>query len=107
MGRDSFLLLMSPSLVLGVLFLQLRRITEDDGGDVGSGVGAVNRPGETVVNQPRQQAAVIDMSVGKENSVDTGRRHGELVPVPMEELPLLAETAIDKEAEAVSLDEET
>jgi hypothetical protein len=52
---------------LGVVFLDAAAVGKQDATEVGSGLRAVDRPLETVTNEPRDGAAVVDMGVSKKD----------------------------------------
>ena len=60
---------------------------------------------EAVVNEPWEEAAVVEVGVGEEDEIEVVGRDRERVPVPVEEGPLLMESAVDEAAQAVGLDE--
>ena len=57
--------LVALAFVLGVLFLEMRRIEEDDARDFRCGARAVNRSLEPLPDQLGQQAAMVQVSVSQ------------------------------------------
>jgi hypothetical protein len=58
-------------------FLNRRAVGEQDAGEVGRGGCRVDRPGEAVPDELRQEARVIDMGVALEDGVDRVGLEGE------------------------------
>ena len=73
---------MSLSLELGILLLQVSGIHEDDLDDIVCGVRAVYLACEPLSYQLGQQAGMVEMGVGEEDSVNSMGRDGKGVPVP-------------------------
>ena len=59
---------------LGVFFLQLRRVGEHDPRELGGGRRAEDPAAETLADEPRQKAAVIEMRVRQDDRADGCRR---------------------------------
>jgi len=96
--------LVSFALVFGVFFLEPGGVQHDDAGDLGGRGGAVHRPGESLLDQFGQQAAMVQVGVGQEHRVDTGGGEVEWFPVALFELPFLIQAAIDQQPRSVDFE---
>ena len=93
--------------VAGVLLLQVGAVPQDDGRQVGGLGGARHPAAETVLDQPRQVAGVVEVGMGEHDVVDACRVDGEGVPVaaPVDRQALV-EPGVDQHADAAGLHEE-
>lgn len=60
----------APLFELSVLFLQAGGIEKDDLGDIGGGFGAVDVAAETLFDQLGDEAGVVEVGVGDQDSID-------------------------------------
>ena len=66
----------------GVLLLKMACVRQQDAAEIRRCVGAQNRPRETLLNQQWQIARVIEMGMGKDDSLDAAGIDGKPCPVP-------------------------
>jgi hypothetical protein len=78
--------------VLGVVRLDVRAVEEEDSAEVARGVGRVDRAVESILAERGDIAAVVDVGVGENETVDAGGIDGEhsiplrcLLPSPLKE----------------------
>ena len=87
-----------------IAFLQVGTVPEDDLGDRGGPLGADDGAGETVADQPRQIAGVIEVGMGEDDRVDRVRVDGQRGPVEFAQvLDPLEQTAVDQDPGVVGL----
>ncbi|CAD5378627.1 hypothetical protein OF001_U330003 [Pseudomonas sp. OF001] len=80
-----------------VLLLQLAAVRQQDFCQGACRWRAINRPAESFLNESRQVAAVIKMSVRQHDSVDLGRSDWKGLPVTLtQSFHSLEETAVDQ-----------
>jgi len=95
-----------PLSALGVLFLEVRGILEEDGGEFDGGWIGEDRAAIAVTNEAGKPAGVVEMRVGKDDVIDGCRFDRERLPVALLEIVgALKESAIDKQAFACGFDE--
>ncbi len=92
--------LVATSLVLGVFLLDVAGVLEEDLGGFDGGGGGVDATSETVADEPRQIAGVIEMGVGEEDGIDAVRGDREGIPVTPEQFSFLVDAAVDQDAGA-------
>src|SRR5262245_1536329 len=80
--------------VVGVFFLNLRRVLEHDGSEIARGRSAVDRSGETLTDQVGQVAAVVDVSMTEDDEADVPGIEGEFAVAAMR----LGTTALEQAA---------
>jgi hypothetical protein len=105
--RQRRFMLRRPGLVgvSGVLFLQPRRIWEQDARQFDRRRRAVDRPVEAVTRESRQIACVVNVRVSQDHRVDRRRVEGERFPVPQPQfLQALEQPAINHRAVSVNFD---
>ena len=68
--------------VVGVLLLALGRIEQDDLGELVGGVGAVDRAGVALADDPRQVADVVEVGVREHDGVERLDVERRRLPVP-------------------------
>ncbi len=84
---------------LGVLFLDVRGVVEDDPGQFGRRARAEHPAAEALADEPRQVAAVIEVRVGEHHGPNRVGADGEGLPVAFaQELEALEEAAVDEHA---------
>jgi hypothetical protein len=93
------------AFVLGVFFLQLGAIEQDDSGYLGGGLGAEDSALESLAYQLGQQAAVVQMRMCQQDRIDALRRHRKGVPVPHPEMSFLVKSAIDEQPRSIGLEQ--
>ena len=89
--------LLVPVVKIGVFFLQMPGVRKDDSAQVNRGRRGIDRTAEAFPHQPWNPAAVIEVGVGQDHCIDTGRRDRHGLPVTLP--PLLGpleHTAIDQ-----------
>src|SRR5262249_48155506 len=67
--------------VARILFLDVRRVGQDQAAELLRGRRAENTAPEAVLDEPGQVAAVIQVRVGEDHRVDGARGHRERLPV--------------------------
>ncbi|MPM75061.1 hypothetical protein SDC9_122052 [bioreactor metagenome] len=93
--------------VLGVALLEVGRVPQDDLGECRRALGRPDVPGEPVLDQPRQVAAVVHVGVGEHHVVDVGRIHREGGPVHRAPVLLaLVHPRVDEDAPPADGEEE-
>ena len=91
---------------LGVLFLQLRSVFEHDPGEVFGRRRTPDPSLETLCDQPRQKAAVIEVRVRENHRLDGIRPDRKRLPVSLTEiLQSLKEATIDEQPSPVHLEQ--
>src|SRR3954452_9727946 len=91
---------------LRILFLDVRRIRQHEAAQLRRGGRAIDRPLETLRDETRQPAGVIDVRVGEDDGVDGVGRDRQRAPIALAQLlETLEQTAIDEDALAVNVDE--
>jgi len=69
-------------------------------------MGGVNPATKSVPYQSGQQAAVVDMGMGKKNSIDSSRIKGEIMKIPAPQfLSPLEHAAVDEHLSSVEAEE--
>lgn len=91
-------------LVRGVLFLNAGGITHDDARKVNARWRGEDSSLEAVPDEAGNEAAVIEVSVGKEEKINAGGIEGPILPVPRLPGTLLEEPAVDEDAPAASVE---
>ena len=87
--------------LIGLAFLQVARIAQDDAAQILSGRRCDHLAAITLIDQPGQIAAVIKVGVGQHYPVDTRGRHGQRPPVTLaQHLETLKEAAVDQQPTA-------
>lgn len=95
-----------PIGVLGILFLQMSAVEEDQPGYVEGSSGCVNRPGEAFSDKPGEITAVIEMRVSKHNFPDRSWIDGKALPVELAQLSrTLKQSAVDHETPVFIVEE--
>ena len=80
-----------------VLFLQVRAVREEQGGEVAGALGAQDAPDQALPDEPRQVSGVIDVRMRQHDRVQPAC--GPLRPVPVAQLaPSLEQPGIDQDA---------
>ena len=69
--------LLPARLALGELLVELARVEQDERGQLDGAGGGVDRSFVPVLDQQRQQAAVVEMGMGQQHGVEIGRIEGE------------------------------
>ena len=82
-------------LPLGVALLDVGRVPEHDGHELGGEAGGVDGPGEPLFGQQGNAARVVDVGVGDQHRVDIAR--GEVQGVVVVLVPALLQSAVDEE----------
>ena len=91
----------------GVLLLQVGAVAQDDGGQIGGVASADDATAEPLADEPRQVAAMVEVSMGEHHRVQTGGRNREWGPVPTPQRgDALVEACVDQHPPSTSLDEE-
>ncbi len=81
-----------------VLLLQMPTVGQQNVAKVAGRTGAMDRPLESVANEERQTARVVEMGVGQDDRIDPFRVYRELLPVAQAQLlEALKEAAIDED----------
>ena len=94
-----------PVRELGVLLLQMPRVSQEDRAEVDRGTRAVDGTSEAALDQQRQIAGVVEMGVGENNGVDTARFDRERRPIlEAQRLEALKQTAVDEDLMVLMLD---
>ena len=87
--------------VLRLFFVEVPTVGKDHGCQLVCARGAPDRTAETHPDEPRQEATMVDVSVGEQHGVDRGRVDRELVPVREAEFfATLEESAVDQDPTA-------
>ena len=90
----------------GILLLEMAAVGQQDPAEIGRRLRATRLASEAVAHQGRQVAGVIQMGMGQDDAVDTGRQDGKGCPVPEAELlQPLEQAAIHEEARRVERQE--
>jgi hypothetical protein len=93
--------------VLGVLLLQVRRVPQHDRCHLGGAGGAVHRPREPFLHQPRQPATVVEVGVAEHDRVHITRGYREPGPIAPAQFPLtLVQAAVHQDPAARGLHQE-
>ena len=90
-------------LVSGVFFLKMCGVEEDNFGYLGGGLGTDYLSPEPFINQPWQQAGMVEVGVGQQHGVQSVRLDAEGLPVTGKESSFLVETAVHEKAGTVGL----
>jgi hypothetical protein len=91
--------------VAGLLFLQMRRIEQDDAGQFLGCRGRDDFTFESALDQERQAAAMVQMCVGQQDVVDGGRVEAERFRILLVQLTsALIQAAIDQDVFSGALD---
>ena len=78
-----------------VLFLEMRAVREEQGGEVPRSFGAEDAPDQVLPDQPGKIAGVVDVRVGEEDRVELAR--GPRRPVALAQLaPTLEQSGVDE-----------
>lgn len=107
MERDAAFSFVAALLELGVLFLEARRIEEDDLSDIAGGFSAVNTAAEAVFDQFGDEAGVVDVGMGDQDGINAVRWNRERLPVTFAVGAFLIESAIDEDTGLVGFKEVT
>jgi hypothetical protein len=84
--------------VADLLLLDLPGVEEHQGDQSAAGLRAVDRPGEPLGNEARQEAGVIQVGMGEQHRVQPVGRERERIPVALLELFVsLEEAAVDED----------
>jgi hypothetical protein len=87
-------------------FLDVAAVGEHHPGQVDGGSGGVDRPGEALAHQPRQQPAVVDVRMRQQHEVERGRIEGKAPAVARRGFaPALEHAAIDQEPDLFGFDQ--
>jgi hypothetical protein len=89
----------------GVFLLEACGVAEDDGGEIDGRLGGEDGLGEAFLNEPGEEAGVIEVGVGQEQVVDGVGPDGAGGPIALEAAAFLKEAAIDHDAEAAGFEE--
>ena len=90
---------------LGQLLLQLARVEQHQRGQLDRAVGGVDRPAIALVDDVRDEAAVVEVGVRQQDGVDIGRVIGKRYDVACARAGQpLEEPAVDDDAGAIGLD---
>ena len=92
------------SLERGVFRLDLRRIAEDQLGEVGRGRRGEDLAAETLADQLGNQSAMVEMGMGQQQNVDLLGLDRAGLPVAVEKIPLLKHPAIDEDSRAIGFE---
>lgn len=85
--------------VLGVLFLQMTGVGQQDAGEVHRRWGGIDRPGVSLFDEPRQISGVVEVGVGEHDGVDRRRIDGKRRPVSLpKRLVALKEATVDDDS---------
>src|SRR4030066_17901 len=103
MAGSTAFLLMTLFLQGGVLFLKLGGVEEHDREEVGAGRCRQDLVPESLADELGGKAGMVEMNMGEEDDIERSRRDGEGSPIPLQEISLLIEAAIDKQPEASRL----
>jgi hypothetical protein len=94
--------------VLGILFLQVRRVVQQNFRQVARRGRAVDGTLEPVAHQLRQETAMIDVCVGQHHPLQRRWLEGERRPIPEPQfLQSLEHAAIDEQAIVADLEQES
>ena len=93
--------------VFGIFFLQLGRIQQDDSGNFRRGVSAIDFAFKSLLDQLRQETAMIQVGMSQQDGIDTLGRHRKRLPVSIPKMPFLIESAIDEKPCTVGLEKMT
>ncbi len=86
---------------LGVFFLQVSGIGEQNAAEVDGRGGGIDRTVKALLDQARNPAGVIEMRVGENHRIDRTCRHRQILPVALPPFFLsLEEAAIDEHLQA-------
>ena len=92
--------------VAGLFFLQFAGVLEHQPGERTGRPGAVDRSAKPLRDQPRQEAGVIEVGVGQDDSVDLLWSERERAPVAQLVLFVtLEEAAVDEQAGAAEVEQ--
>ena len=85
--------------VVGFFFLEAGGVGKQYAQEFGGAARAINRPAETLLDEARKIAGVIDVRVREQHRIDRGRRKRRRFPIPLTQRPrALEETAINQHA---------
>jgi hypothetical protein len=104
MAGSTAFFLMTLFLQGGVLFLDLGRVEEHDGEEVGAGRCRQDSVPESLANELGEKAGMVEMDMGEEDEIERSRRDGKGCPVPFEIGPLLEQAAVDEQPKTGRLD---
>ena len=91
---------------LGLAFLQMGRVGQEDFAERLRRRGGMDRPMKALPRQQRQIARMVDMRMRQQDEVDLGGRNRQGLPVALAQLfEALEQAAIDQDAAPVRLDE--
>jgi hypothetical protein len=95
-----------PVRCLGLLFLEVTTIGQENGAEVTRGRGAVDWPAEAVFHEQGKVATVVEMGVRENHGIERGRREWEWLPIPQPKLlEALKETTIDQKTTPLHFNE--
>ena len=95
-----------PVEVLGVFFLQVRGVLEEDLGELTRRRRAVDRPGEALPHEPRHTPDVVEVRVGEDHGRDRAGVELRVGPVAQAQgLLALEHPGVDEEARAPGLEQ--
>ena len=106
--RQRRLMLAIAALVgeLRVFFLQVRGVGQHQPAQIGGAAGAMHRALESLRDQPRQPAAVIDVRVREDDGVDRLGRDRQRRPVAQAQLlQALEQPAVEQDSLAIDFEE--
>ena len=83
------------AFVLGIFFLYVPAIEQDDAGDLFGGVSAIYLAAETFLDELGEATAVVNVGVCYQDGVDLAGWDGEGIEVSVAKVPLLIQAAID------------
>ena len=86
---------------LGVFFLQVSGVGQQDAAEIDGCGRGIDRPVEALLDQPRDPAGVIEMSVREDDGIDLARWNRQVLPVALTPFLLtLEQSAIDQHLHA-------
>ena len=73
--------LLVPVVKPGIFFLQVAGVGKDDAAQIDRGRRGIDGTAESFPHQPRNPAAMVEVGVSQDDSVNAGRRHRRGLPV--------------------------